>query len=183
MGEWKKTAEEIRQHNAITDKAAQGLLEGLSELADQMDRDLVSDCERSDLVQTVVLKICEDDGQKFVSAKNPRAYARKMISNAAIDVLRRQNSGAKAHRQYGKQLKSDQPAVSSPPALAIQAETASAVVEAIARLSESDRQIVNLFYIDDRSIAEVAHTLGITVSAAAQRLSRARRKLKEFLTE
>jgi len=54
---------------------------------------------------------------------------------------------------------------------------------AIARLSEEQRDVITLYYLDGRSSESVAATLGISPSAVRQRLVRARLKLHELLTE
>ncbi|MHC4716980.1 MAG: RNA polymerase sigma factor [Planctomycetota bacterium] len=54
---------------------------------------------------------------------------------------------------------------------------------AIARLTEDQREVVMLYYMDGRNSASVAETLGISPSAVRRRLVRARLRLHELLTE
>lgn len=58
-----------------------------------------------------------------------------------------------------------------------------AVSEALARLSAADRELLRLAAWEDLDVAEIAVVLGCTENAAALRLSRARRKLRDRLTE
>lgn len=53
---------------------------------------------------------------------------------------------------------------------------------ALAELAESDREAIVLYYRGDGSIADVAATLGITETAARQRVHRGRERLKSALT-
>ena len=57
----------------------------------------------------------------------------------------------------------------------------SSAVEALARLSDDDQEILRLVAWEDLSHAEVAVALGITTNAAAIRVHRARRRLEAQL--
>jgi RNA polymerase sigma factor (sigma-70 family) len=54
--------------------------------------------------------------------------------------------------------------------------------EAIACLSDSDRQAIFLRFYEDKSMAEVGQALGINEVAAKKRVSRALRRLREIMT-
>lgn len=57
------------------------------------------------------------------------------------------------------------------------------VLAAVARLPDDLRETVALYYLDGRSCASVATSLGTSAVAIRQRLVRARLKLHEWLTE
>ncbi len=57
-----------------------------------------------------------------------------------------------------------------------------ALTEALARLGRTDRAVVVLRYWDDRTVAETAHTLGLTEAAVKNRSLRALRALADHLT-
>lgn len=61
-------------------------------------------------------------------------------------------------------------------------ETEEQARAALASLREADREVVVLYYRGDGSIADVATTLGITESAAKQRLHRGRERLRAALS-
>jgi uncharacterized protein len=56
-----------------------------------------------------------------------------------------------------------------------------AVREAIAALSEAERQVVLLYYMGEHSTAAIAAFLGITLNAVKTRLHAARKRLKKFM--
>lgn len=55
--------------------------------------------------------------------------------------------------------------------------------QALDLLSEKNRRATDLFYLHEKSVAEVAHLLGISIGAARVRLNRSRILLKELLTQ
>jgi RNA polymerase sigma-70 factor (ECF subfamily) len=57
------------------------------------------------------------------------------------------------------------------------------VHSAISQLPENYREAITLYYLDGRDCAGVAHSLGISESAARQRLVRARLMLHDLLLE
>ncbi len=57
------------------------------------------------------------------------------------------------------------------------------LLRAVAKLPEDFRETIMLYYLDGRSSAGVAASLGITPAAVRQRLVRARLRLHELLTE
>ena len=58
-----------------------------------------------------------------------------------------------------------------------------ALLEALARLSVADRELLRLAAWEDLDVTEIAIALGCSANAAALRLSRARRRLRTRLTE
>jgi RNA polymerase sigma factor (sigma-70 family) len=61
-------------------------------------------------------------------------------------------------------------------------ETERIVREALARVPETYREVLVLYYHEDRSIRDVAETLGLSEDAVTQRLSRGRRYLADSVT-
>lgn len=74
-----------------------------------------------------------------------------------------------------------QPAVPTPLDRALDRETQSLVGGALARIPAAYREVLVLYYVQGRSVAEVASGLGISEDLARQRLSRGRRALRESL--
>ncbi|MEI8279996.1 MAG: sigma-70 family RNA polymerase sigma factor [Bacteroidota bacterium] len=52
---------------------------------------------------------------------------------------------------------------------------------AISKLSETDSEVITLFYLSEQSLEEIAMIMGITPNLVKVRLFRARQKLKEIL--
>lgn len=59
----------------------------------------------------------------------------------------------------------------------------SEILEALERLRPADREVLRLAAWEELNAAEIAVVLGCTANAAALRLSRARRRLRDELTE
>lgn len=66
---------------------------------------------------------------------------------------------------------------------ACHAESAGRATEAVAKLPENMRIVVHLFYYEDLPVAKIAEITGKTQVSVKTTLSRARKKLKEILTE
>jgi RNA polymerase sigma factor (sigma-70 family) len=64
---------------------------------------------------------------------------------------------------------------------AMKAELRSVVRAALGRLSDAQRTAAELFYLDERSIAEVAHALRVPAGTVKRRLHDARRQLRSML--
>lgn len=62
-------------------------------------------------------------------------------------------------------------------------ESAGRATEAVAKLPENMRIVVHLFYYEDLPVAKIAEITGKTQVSVKTTLSRARKKLKEILTE
>ena len=67
----------------------------------------------------------------------------------------------------------------SPEDESLSRESRELVDAGIARLSPAHQQVVRMFYLEDRSLKQIAASLGLTVQAANQRLYRARLHLRE----
>ena len=57
------------------------------------------------------------------------------------------------------------------------------LARAVASLAPQQRAAVALFYLDDLSVDDVAHHLGVSTSTVKQHLFRARTRLAAMLTE
>lgn len=64
----------------------------------------------------------------------------------------------------------------------LQDETAREVRGAVARLALKDREVIVLFYLEHRTVAQMSELLGASPNAIEVRLHRARRKLRERLS-
>ena len=62
-------------------------------------------------------------------------------------------------------------------------ETRMELTDAISRLAEPERLVVNLYYMSDHSVAEVASFLSLPTNTVKKRLQSARRKLKERMSK
>jgi len=118
---------------------------------------------------------------KLPSLSNPSkflSWLRQITVNVYRDWLRRQkNDTVSLEEIHGRQ-----PATSPSPAEICEAkELQEKVAEAIASLSEKNRQAVTLYYLDGCSCNEVAGFLDVSISVVQSRLYEARKKLKKGL--
>ncbi len=117
-----------------------------------------------------------------------RSFTTWLLSIAAhycIDTLRRKRLPAfSLHDDDGapREYIADARAV-SPEKAALDRDRQAYIASLLGELNELDRAAIILRYWQDASEAEIAETLGLTVSAVKSRLHRARRKLGELWEE
>jgi RNA polymerase sigma factor (sigma-70 family) len=96
------------------------------------------------------------------------------------------NLGRKARRKLRREAPIDDDAHAAPDASpfdhASRADAERVVRDALERIPETYREVLVLYYREDRSIREVAEALGISEPAVMQRLSRGRRYLADGVT-
>lgn len=98
------------------------------------------------------------------------------------------NLARKARRRTQReQLTDDEPALcadgANPFEAMARAETDQVVREALSRVPDTYREVLVLYYRENRSIGDVANALGLTEAAALQRLARGRRYLADGVTD
>jgi RNA polymerase sigma factor (sigma-70 family) len=97
------------------------------------------------------------------------------------------NLARKARRRSDREQPVDEPRVfadgANPFDAASDAETERVVADALARVPETYREVLVLYYHEQRSIREVAGALGISEAAAMQRLSRGRHYLADGVND
>jgi RNA polymerase sigma factor (sigma-70 family) len=95
------------------------------------------------------------------------------------------NLGRKAKRRTWREEPGDADiaATGNPFDAAAQAEVERVVRDALARVPDGYREVLVLYYRENRSIRDVAQTLGLSESAVMQRLTRGRRFLAEGVTQ
>lgn len=111
-----------------------------------------------------------------------RPWILRIVANEARNRVR----SARRREGLALRLAGDRPsgdAAPSPEAAALDRERDQALLAAMARLPEPDRQIITCRYLLDLSEAETADTLGIRRGTVKSRLSRALGRLREALPE
>lgn len=96
------------------------------------------------------------------------------------------NLARKARRRTQREAPLDQPLVfegANPFDEAAEAESERVVRDALMRVPDTYRDVLVLYYRDQRSVRDVAVTLGITEAAALQRLARGRQYLADGVTD
>ena len=130
----------------------------------------------NDLVQDSVLSAL----LKLESLKDEARFG-SWLSAIALNHCRRWSRHERRHRRLdGEELALVDGAL-SPEDASMSRETEEFVSAGIAQLSPAHQQVVRMFYLEDRSLKQMATSLGLAVQAANQRLYRARLRLKEEL--
>src|SRR5438874_9856713 len=107
-----------------------------------------------------------------------RGWLFKAARFAVSDALKKQNRH-KRHVQRAAEMGMNDP---SPQQAAAWDRVAPALEEAVACLSEKDRQAIMLRFYESKNLAEVGAILGISEEAAKKRVSRAVEKLRTLLS-
>ena len=104
---------------------------------------------------------------------DPSAWVRKVVSNRAISRWRRHGREVRAlTRLAGRRPHTADVATADPEFWA-----------AVATLPARQRQVVAMYYVDDRSVSEIAAAVGCSEGAVKSHLSRARHALSTVLTD
>lgn len=111
--------------------------------------------------------------------EKPGAWVRRVAINLALSRRRKLASETRALVRLGSPGTTEQGADAA--AFARQGE--SAVWTAVNQLPPRQRAVVALHYLEDRSVADIAHILECSVTAATSNLYKARTKLALILGE
>jgi RNA polymerase sigma-70 factor (ECF subfamily) len=111
----------------------------------------------------------------------PDAEARAWLIGVAFKVLANQRRGARRRLNLITRSSGPSPALPMPEEQVLRVEQDREVIEALARLKPTDREILTLTLWDELSRVEIAQVLGISRDAVDQRYSRAKRRLSRHL--
>jgi RNA polymerase sigma-70 factor (sigma-E family) len=130
--------------------------------------------EAEDLVQECLLKVARR-WPRVRRMEQPRAYARRILVNLALDGVRRRT-------QRRRELEPGAPpsllsAIDPLPAL----ETRAELLQALAQLNERQRAVLVLRYFNDLTEAQVAEVLGCSPGTVKSSASRGLARLREAL--
>jgi len=127
--------------------------------------------EAEDLVQEAFVRATVA-GRRFAHVDNPEAWLRTTALNL--------------HRNRWRKLtnfKRLRPELVSEARPSPAEESHVAVVEAMRRLPDAQRQVVGLHYLADLPVADIAETLGVPEGTVKSRLTRGRQALAGLLAE
>ncbi len=143
---------------------------------------VTSDVHSADDIVTESMKKVWDHLESLDDPRRLRAWLRQTVENTALDSLRKKKRDPQSldalRNTEGETLDLEAPDASPPDDLAQQEEKLAFVREEIARLPESQREIVVLKYIAQKSYEEIAALTGLSQATIESRLFRARQKLK-----
>lgn len=126
-------------------------------------------CDAEDICQTVFLKYLSNNCQ-FDSIEHEKAWIIRTTINACKDHLK--------SAFFRRTVALDEAACVAAP----QAPDTE-IMDAVKTLPENYRISIYLFYYEDYSAREIGQLLGKSEATVNQYLSRARRKLRSYLTE
>ena len=117
-----------------------------------------------DIAQDAFLR-AHRDWERVGHFANPEGWVRRVATNLAMSRFRRLRAEAKALLRVGPSSSTTM----SPEATEFWAE--------VRRLPSRQAQVIALHYVDDRSVDDIAETLGITAASVKTHLQRARKTL------
>jgi RNA polymerase sigma-70 factor (sigma-E family) len=130
-----------------------------------------------DLVQESLFKVARR-WARVGSMGSPRAYARKILVNLALDGSKRRS----LHRgELGKESRPDGPASEVAWSAFGAVDDRLELIRALGELPARQRAALVLRFFDDLSEAEVASTLGCSVGTVKSTTSRALAKMRELV--
>lgn len=126
--------------------------------------------------RTVVEHIAKFRGK---DDREVRAYIMRIAHNRAIDVLR----GKKRERELFRELTLVEP-MEEQALFALCGETdPSDILACFSSLDAIYRDVLNLYYLHDHSVKEIARLLCLSETAVGSRLTRGRKRLYDMMTE
>ena len=144
-----------------------------------------------DILQNAYLRFMVKGLTQYDGRASPRTYFCRIAIHAAVDALRRQKTrklaslGSKTDDGDGRgPTIEDLPFDGdSPQDEVLELERRRILMDCLERLAPSRREAVLAYYFSTRNCAECADELGTSTQAVEQRLSRARRDLRQCLEE
>lgn len=123
--------------------------------------------DAEDISQEVFLKLYLSE-KVFPSPDDAKAWLMRVTINLSKDMLKSR------WRKKREELSEDIPFVS---------ETENVLLDSIKKLEPKYSAVIHLFYYEGYSVKEIAEICRITPTAVTSRLSRARKKLKNLITD
>lgn len=100
----------------------------------------------------------------------PSTWLYTIARNTCLSALR-----AESYRKTSSLSRSPEPAISSAPWVSVEVE------QYLSRLPEIQRQVITLFYLEEKSIEDVAQLLDMAEGTVKSHMHRARRALGEMM--
>ena len=161
----------------------------------RMDRAVAARVDASDVVQDVLLEANQRLSDFIQNPSMPfHLWLRQLAKDRLIDMHRRHRAAQRRSVDRERSLNaafSDQSALDlaaqlkdhelTPAAATIRQELEERFLEALAELTEDDREIILMRHQEHLSNSEVAEALGLSTAAAGMRYLRALRRLRDIL--
>lgn len=131
--------------------------------------------EVEDIVQEAFIKVYENI-QDFEAERKFGSWIYRITHNLCIDYFRKYRAGEKIN-EMEDWLESGEKLIEE---LAIEAETKKGVAQAIEKLDVKYKEIIVLYYFEDKSYEEISDILHIPTNNVGVLLFRAKEKLKKL---
>ncbi|RHQ84311.1 sigma-70 family RNA polymerase sigma factor [Butyricicoccus sp. AF22-28AC] len=132
-----------------------------------------------DMVSEAFLRVAKNiDTISKVPSENMRKYLHILIRNICIDERRKSNHSEEMYEKF-----SDVAGTHSTENMAIGTVAIREIADIILRMPEKYKDMLLLVYYYDHTVEEASIAMGISANAAYQRLSRAKKLLKDILTK
>lgn len=132
-----------------------------------------------DMVSEAFLRVAKNiDTISKVPSENMRKYLHILIRNICIDGRRKSNHSEEMYEQF-----SDVAGTHSTENMAIGTVAIREIADIILGMPEKYKDILLLVYYYEHTVEEASIAMGISANAAYQRLSRAKKLLKDVLTK
>ena len=109
---------------------------------------------------------------RISSYAEPRAWVRRVVANKAVSAFRRQLAEARAMLRLGIPSQLQNPELE---------DQTLEFWDAVRSLPRRQTQVVALFYLEDRAVAEIAEILGMAEGTVKKHLHDGRRRLADLL--
>lgn len=130
-----------------------------------------------DVAQETAARVLERKGElEFESRGALRAYLWRTAKRLLVDRWRRRD-----RKQSLEVFETLASGLAAGPPLSIPDGRTEDLLKALQKLSFPDRRVLELAYLHDATVGDIATELGISVAAVKMRLSRARERLRERL--
>ena len=159
-----------------------------------IDRQLQSKADQSDLVQETLMQAHQDFPQFRGSSEGELiAWLRKIMATKGAKLARRyygtKRRDVQLERRLGEDLERSASAIEmaladsavSPSQAAIRRERAVLLADALALLSDDHREVMILYHLEGRPMAEVAVRMGRSVNAVQKLWARALLKMRRIM--
>jgi RNA polymerase sigma-70 factor (ECF subfamily) len=137
--------------------------------------------EAEEVLQTTYLKVL-DGKARFGGRSSLRTWLFGVIRRTAVEVNRRQWVRRQLFDQWLVREPSPPPQ-GNPESAASASESSRTLLEAVAKLSPKQRQMVHLVFYQDLTIEEASRVMDIPLGTARTHFDRGKRRLREILAQ
>ena len=135
--------------------------------------------EAEEVLQTTYLKVLQGTAT-FDGKSSLRTWFFAVVRRTAAEQHRRRWLRLQKFDRWLAR-EPDRPSPPDPEAVASQSESGRALLEALARLSARQRQVLHLVFYQDLTVEEASRVLGVPLGTARTHFDRGKRRLREIL--